>query len=497
MTFLQSMPVKDLDRQHPEYAANEKEWQVLELLNEGGYKLKMAAAQFLGQKPKEPQVVYEARIRAFTYENILGPILDWYRARMASAHSEISILNDSEPATDEWYARFHENCERPSSKRQYSLQNFLADRFKDLILYQRAYTLIDKPQPTAAVRTKLEQREAGLLDPYLVAVSPTEVIDWSMSEEGELEYVVIKCAKESRTFGADASSRIAWYIYNREGYAHYEASIKSGKPEKIATLISSGPHALTEQKRVPVIPWVAGKGQWLADRAVLSLLAHLDLLNANKWSMWNALLPMLVISGAFEGDAIRSEIAYLNVDKDGDAKYLSPDAAVFEVADKKLQSCKEETYRQMHVQAQARTASATAMAQSGVSKQEDMTAASEVLNGFGADLRGYADAVERAVVQARGDEYDVKVTGWEFDDDQTSDVLDAAERCDRLVIGSETFDRQMRKRVVRAAAPDLPANVFDAIDKEIDAAPSPEERRAAERKEAAGALAKVAKRKVA
>ncbi len=494
MTFSSTVATEVLERQHPDYASVAREWEILDALNEGGYRLKRQASLFVARKWKEPEVVYQARVEAFTYENILGPILDWYRAKMAGAHAELSLMDGSTSVNDEWYAKFAEHCEAVTSRRQSSLQNFHADRFKDLILYGRAYVLVDKPVPTDTVRTQLDQRRAGLLDPYLVGVSPREVIDWAADENGDLEYCVLRTEKERRAFGEKPQTSIAWYVYTRDGFAHYEAPSENGKPGKVAALMATGAHALTASRRVPILPWVASKGQWLADRAVLSLLAHIDLLNANKWSMWNTLLPMLVIRGQFEGDAVRSEVAYLNVDANGGAEYLSPDPNVFDVAAKTLSGCKEEAYRQMHVQAQARTASATAMAQSAVSKQEDMTAAAEVLNGFGADLRGYADTVMRTVIEARGDTYHVKVSGYEFDRQETGDVIEAAERCDRLVIGSATFDKEMRKRVVRAAAADLPANLREVINREIDAAESPEDRRAAERAEAAGALKQAIKR---
>jgi hypothetical protein len=498
MTFPNSIEIATIDRKHPVYASLAATRRTLDLLNDGGSTLRNSAGEFLTRKVKEPSEVYNLRLKAFTYENILGPILDWYRARMAGCHAEISLTREKqvlEGGLDaEWYAGFLANCERPSSKRRVALSSFLADRFKDLITHGAAYTLVDKPKTDFETTTRFAQRSAGLLDPYLVPVYASELIDWSSSEDGELEYAVLYCEREQRQFGISASSAAAWYVYDREGFAHYETPIKDGKPDgKIARLVDFGPHALTELKRVPILPWYAAKGQWLADRASLSLTAHLDLLNANRWSMINALLPMLVIICRFDDQAVRGETAYLNLPEGGDAKYLSPDSAIFTTAHQKLMSLKEEAYRQMHVQAQARTASATAQAQSGVSKQEDMTAATEVLNGFGADMRDYAHTVMSAVIAARGDEGIMPVVaGWTFDAPITADTLDAAERCDVLEIGSDTFDREMKKRVVRAAVPDLPANTLQVIDREIDSAPTREERKAKEAESATSALKQMA-----
>jgi hypothetical protein len=498
MTFPNSIEIESLDRKHPVYASLSATRRTLDLLSDGGSTLRNAAGEFLTRKPKEPREIWDLRLKAFTYENILGPILDWYRARMAGCHSEISLTRKDqvlEGGPDaEWYAGFLANCERPSSKRRVALSAFLADRLKDLITYGVAYALIDKPKAKVETPNRFAQRSAGLLDPYLVPVYAQELIDWSTSEDGELEYAVLYCEREEREFGSKPKTFGAWYVYTRDSFAHYETVMKDGKADgKIARLMDSGPHALTEQNRVPILPWYAAKGQWLADRASLSLTAHLDLLNANRWSMIQALLPMLVIIGRFDDTAVRSETAYLNVLDGGDAKYLSPDPAIFTTAHERLMSHKEEAYRQMHVQAQARTASATAHAQSGISKQEDMTAATEVLNGFGADMRDYAHTVMSAVIAARGDEGIMPVVaGWTFDEPLTADTLDAAERCDVLEIGSDTFDREMRKRVVRVAVPDLPANTLQVIDREIDAAPTREERKAKEAESATSALQKMA-----
>ncbi len=496
MNFASELLIDQIDGRNPDYQERINDWTILDLMNEGGLKLRRNAGQFLTRKFKEPGEIYQLRLNGIVHENILGPVLDWYRAKMANVHGEISLERDGKSiagADGEWYANLLKDCERPNSKRRVAMKAFLADRFKDLLLYGAGYTLIDKP-PAQPAATRFEQRASGLLDPYLVPVSPFELIDWSLSEDGELDYAVIRCDREERRFGEAPAMVAAWYVYTRENFAHYEAAIKDKTIDgKTARLISTGPHALTEARRVPIIPWYAQKGQWFADRAALSLLAHIDLINSNKWSMWNALLPMLVITGRFDGDAVRSEIAYLHLEG-GDAKYLSPDPAVFSTAAESLRSLKEEAYRQMHVQAQARSESATAHAQSGLSKQEDMTAPTEILNGFGADVRDYAISLMDAVIAARGDE-GIKpvINGWQFDAEPAADTLDAAERCEGLEIGSDTFAQEMRKRVVRTVLPDLPAGTLQVIDQEIEQAESQQERQQREAGAAASNLRRVAK----
>lgn len=477
MNYPPTLKVSDLNRMHPVYVENQPEWVDLGLLARGGYKLKRQANRFLQQKPREPMEVYNFRIRRFTAQNIIGPVLRWYRAALMSCAYEIRVGDDS--VLSEWLSKFLDNCGAPEATEPVSFDQHVGDCLDDFLLYGVTYTLIDNPaaeiDEVEPVKSLADQRARGLLDPYLVRFSPLSVIDWAEDDKGELEYIVIKCENEARQFAGDSKLETSWLIYDDQNFAKYTATSDPKDKDPEAKLVDTGRHALADQRQVPIVRRTAREAQWLGDRAILSTVSHVEMLNAQDWGTFNALLAMLVIKGDMKDQPKRSEVAYLNLPVDGNAFYLAPDPGLFATSNTLLQNRLEEAYRQMHVQAQARTAHATPAAQSGVSKQMDMAAATDVLNDYGGVLRGLSYGIVNMVLAARGDDASaLTVNGWIFDEPTNIEILDEAERIDALGMPSKVFWRESLKRIARKALPGASNDVQVGVDKEIEAAEPPQ-----------------------
>lgn len=496
-----TLPVKLLDARHPDYAANAACWDNIDLLYRGGHTLKNQAARFLVKRPKELPEVYEARAGRFTYQNILGTALGWYQAAMFTDDPDI-LIRRGEAEIDgdrgDFYARFLEDCNRAGR----TFTDLFRDVFLHLMLYRSTLILTDLPKMERQPATLAEQKAAGALDPYLVLYEPRQVINWETDAYGNLAWVVIATTAERRQFAQDAAVVDRWYYFDRSEYRVYESQRKKDSREKseTASLVDSGPHALAEAGRVPA-RWVQiPDALWLANRAYLQVIDHLNQDNSYAWALFMANLPVPVIKGDYEQPPTVSETAFIQLPENGAFEWAEPSGSSFQHSAARIASLREEIYRQLYLQAQGRSTEATPAAQSGYSKEMDMAPSRDVLNGFGDVLRAAMLSVLIDVAAIRGEaDLAFDVRGFTFDDDDAADELATAEAAIGLNIPSDTLEKEIQKRVARVLLKDARPDVIQKVEGEIDAAPGKEERarqameqqRSAVRASLQGAVAKL------
>jgi len=474
-SYPQRLPVRVLEAARDEYAAKRQVWADLELLYRGGHALRARADRFLLPRPRELREVYAARLARFTYQNILGTALAWYESAMFEREPAVRI----EPGGEYW-AAFLENCDRAGA----SFAEFFRGVLRDLMLYGVAYVLVDLPRVEGAeILTLADQRAVGALDAYLVRYSPLQVVNWSVAEDGQLDWVVVDTSYDVREPFAEVAAVVdCWHVFTRSDYAVYEARrLESGERAREAVLVAAGAHALSEAGRVPMRRFVMPDALWLADRVYLHALAHLNLQNAYYWGLTMGCLPVPVIIGEYSEPPVVSETAYIHLPEPGSRfEYAEPSGRTYEVSAREIQAIREEMYRQLYLQAQGRSSAATPSAQSGYSKELDMAPARDVLRALGDMVRNHMRAVIEDVATARGDRVAVDIRGFEFSEGDDPDQIKAAQAALELGIPSATLEREIQKRIARYLLRDANQRVIQAVEAEIDAAPTREERQAAE-----------------
>src|SRR5215510_2456563 len=70
--------MENINREHPEYVLNEAMWKKYRVLYSGGEQMREQASEYLVRRNKEPNDVYQERLRRVFYENYVGSIIDWY-----------------------------------------------------------------------------------------------------------------------------------------------------------------------------------------------------------------------------------------------------------------------------------------------------------------------------------------------------------------------------------------------------------------------------------
>src|ERR1019366_7820783 len=134
--FPDKQPVPVLDRRNVEYELHADEYNMIDLLYEGGQRLKNNGQNILMKRPKELYDVYQERYRRLTYQNILQACLGWYLAKLYQREPLITSNT-----TDPRFTAFLQDCDRAGT----TYVDFSRRMIETQILYRRAFVFVDKP----------------------------------------------------------------------------------------------------------------------------------------------------------------------------------------------------------------------------------------------------------------------------------------------------------------------------------------------------------------
>lgn len=506
MDFPATIPVARINAKHRDWTANIDYWERLRQLSEGGKTMDLFAMDFLRKRPMEPTDVYADRVAAFCYTNHLGNITGWYSSALFKQAPSVvirsqgptpTIIQDG-PQLDK-LNQFVDNCDRNGNKLVDFWQKCVQP---SLLLYRKCYILLDLPVAPEYI-SRAAQDEAGALVPHLVAYNPQDFINWQVDESGELEWAILKLrATTQDTPFADVTVADRWYIFTADQVAAYEYQFPqkdTGNPElgfsendynsnAKAELLAGypKPHSLADEKRVPIFVESIHKDHWIGDRVVSPLVRLLNLENSHDWSLEQSNLAQLVIYSDQDLNAVkRGEAHFLQLGSGDKAEYLEPSGQTTKASQDRINEVREEIYRLAYLVAQGRSASASAAMQSGYSKEQDMMPARDVLAALGDGVRGAMEKILQTAADRMGLQVDVDVQGFDFSDRSDVIELEVMEKADATTpINSATYEREKQKRVVRIAMPDLNRETLQAIDKEIDAAPTPSEQQQQQQEQA-------------
>lgn len=455
----------NIDREHPDYIAKKAIWKTYRDLYVGGDQIKANAAHYLVRRQREPLDVYAERLSRVYYENYAGSIVDWYAATLFRREPLVMTEGEDE-AAKRFVNEFIEDCDLRGS----SLSEFFRGLLIEALICGNSYILVDFPRVTQPVWNRAEEEALGASRAYLVAYSPTEVINWSLDERGNLEWVVIR---RTVTFRASATSdalitETRWNYYDKEEFRIFRRIHETGSQGEIA-LVDSGFHGLAKQRRVPVFEMRVPEGLWLMNKAGLLQLEHFNKSNALAWALTMGLFASPVVYTEREWNQIVGESYYIQLGPEDRFGWTEPEGKVFTIAAENLNRLQEEIYRVCYLLSQAGGRLSSRSLQSGISKQRDFAITQEVLRTYGDIVKDTMKRVLRAIVAARGDSIAVDVSGLEeFDIGDFSAELADAERLLRLGIPSPTLRKQVFKKLAFKYLCDVRQEVKDRIAAEID-----------------------------
>jgi hypothetical protein len=481
------VPVSVINRANAEHDAHADEWLDLALLSGPSTEVKKHAARFLMRRPKEIQDIFVARQQGFTYTNIIGNGLGWYVAKLFKDEIDIDVkvsgatINPAQDEEHEFYARFLDNCDSAGK----SFTETMKETFRQLCVFRRSYVLLDLMPDVAQADNAAEQR----IEPYLCVFDPTCVINCERDAYGNLQWIVFRTIEHTTPFLGQPAKITRWSYYDQTNYLIYEHHSSDerqpGDTEDMARLVAQGRHALADYApyegapatgRVPVVDVEVPEILWLGARVYLQALDHLNTENALKWGLFLGNLAMPVIKTSSEYTPTIHEAGAIQLQPGDEYSFAEPSGKTFEISQRRLDGLREDMYRSMYLQAQGRSESATASAQSGISKEQDMAPGRDVLNSFGSVMRKHMLLILYLVRDIRQDAaLDFEVRGLQHNDDPITDDIADAQQVQTLEVQSDTFHKEVQKQVVRRFGRTWSTQTIETICAEIDDAPTKSE----------------------
>lgn len=455
----------EIDREHPEYAAKKAMWRSYRNLYVGGEQLKANAAEYLVRRQKEPGEVYLERLSRVFYENYIGSIIDWYAATLFRREPILSFDGNNE-AGRRFFSGFAEDCDRRGT----GLSDYFRRQLVDTLVGGCSYTVVDFPRQKEPAANRAEEEARGASRAYLQDYRPEDVINWSLDERGNYEWVVIRTSsiRQEKYSDAEWLKETRWLYYGKEEFKIYrsvEEKGQRGKPE----LVDQGRHGLAGQRQVPVFVLKVSEGLWLMNKAALLQLEHFNKSNALSWALTMGLFAMPVVYTERDWKQIVGEAYYIQLGPEDRFGWTEPEGHVYQIAAENLVRLKDEIYRVCYLMTQAGGGLSSSTPQSGLSKQRDFTITQEVLRAYGDAVKDTLRRVLKAIEAARQDGLIIGVSGLdEFDIGDFSSEVEDVRKLLELGIGSKTLRKQVFKKLASKYLCDVRQEVKDQISREIE-----------------------------
>lgn len=471
--------VSSLNSCHPEYRRDRTEWMILQLLLKGGDMLRSNAQLVLIPRPKEDPSVFDARIKRFSYQNILKTAVGWYLSEMFKIEPRVEFNSDDD------FSWFLANCDGAGL----GLVDFFKSVYESVFVCGKSPILVDGPEGFAA--NLQDERDKGLNKPYLVRFDPLSLINWETDQCGNYNWVVLKTVNEVTSFLKKGVVRTCWYYYDRKEFRVYQLDQEmreDGKaadpsPEARATLVREGLHMLAHANQVPVHCAKFLDNSWLGESAYLLLLDHLNQDNTYGWALFMSNLAMPVIIGNVTSvDMNISETGYLILPDGAKYDWSEPKGTSFTQSASRVETLREECFRSMYLMAQGRSSKATPAAQSGRSKEVDMVPARDVLSGHGDAIRHsmrtvatmVKEAYSRSKVTSAGEQ--PQILGFEFFEDMTTEEAFAVQSILNMEVPSRDFEISLYKKIIRRWTRDENPDDVKKMFQQVEAGPTFRER---------------------
>jgi hypothetical protein len=454
-----------IDQEHTDYKRQTLMWQTYRDLYVGGHQFKVRAADYLLRRQKEPLDVYGERLHRVFYENYIGSIVDWYASTLFRREPSLSLDGGLETG-QAFLSQLADDCDMKGTR----LANFFRRCLVEALVVGRSHILIDFPRAAKTPLNRAEEDSAGLSRAFLVRYEAEELINWSVDERGEYEWIVLRhrMERQPKVDSPEVVKETYWYYYDKSEYKIYRRVEQTGAQGAV-NLISRGPHALAHQARVPLFTLQVSDGLWLLNKAAQLQLEHFNKSNALGWAITMGLFAMPIIYSDREWNQIVGESYFIQLGPGDKFGWTEPDGKVYQIAAANLETLKEELYRVCYL-SQASGEALTGNAQSALSKQLDFTITQEVLRAYGTAVKDCIRRVLTAVSDARQDGLLVSITGMdELDISDFGTELQQASGLLGLGIGSPTLKRQIFQRLALKYLSDARQDTKDQIAHEIDA----------------------------
>ncbi len=445
------MTREELERTHPLYDAYLSEWEFFvrsyfggRLYREGGYLLK---------HPFESTENHNRRRATAYYYNYCGPIVD---IMVSHLFRKPPRRDFGSLASDPLFNAFLEDCDLEGT----GFAQFMRDAQRFASIYGRVSIVVDKPRLNAGT---LEEEIRGGIRPYLVLITPENLLDWRFTRlpSGRTVLDMVKIREEQGLFR----------IWTRR---HWQVWLLPERGEPV--LSDSGTHPLGE---VPIVNLYNKK----TGIRMLGLSDIQDIADINRNIYYlcsdareiieNTAFPMLAIpyekSGVEEKEIGPRNILQFDPSEPNARPYWleAPHSSLSEIREWVRQDIAE-----IHRIAKLGGVRATqdrSQPQSGIALELEWQQLHAVLSEKADNLEEAERQLLRLWARWQGKRFDGTVDyPDEFSVRDLDRELERAIKAISLGLESRTFRKELEKKVVDAVLPKLKAEVKTKILEEID-----------------------------
>jgi len=457
--------VLDIDREHPQYRARKEVWRCYRDLYIGGEQFKLNAQRHLIPRQKEPGDVYRERLTRVFYENYVGSIVDWYAATLFRREPVLTFEGANERG-QAFFGEFVEDVDRKGT----ALADFLRKQLVEAMVAGQSFVLVDFPRMGERPGNLAEEDASGASRAYLVDYRAEDLINWSLDDCGNFEWVVLRTevTRQDRVEDVEWLTEKRWAYYDKQNFRLYR-QVSSGGGTGAVELIDEGVHGLAKLGRVPLFGLRIPEGLWMVNRAGSLQLEHFNKSNALSWALTMGLFAMPVVYSEREWSQMVGESYYIQLGPEDRFGWTEPEGKVYQIAADNLTSLQEEIYRVCYMP-QAGGPLGQGGRQSGVSKQLDSSITQEVLRAYGDAVKDQVRRVLKAIDAAREDGLAIGVGGLdEFDITDFAVEVDDAQKLLGLGAESSTLKKEVQKKLALKYLADARQDVKDRIVAEIEA----------------------------
>jgi hypothetical protein len=262
-------------RRHPEYEENVAHWGFMEDTYEGGREW---FADNIFKYVKEGEAEFEERVERCYRFNHSREVVDLINKYLFKQHISRNDEDVPESVKAFW---------KSSTKSGLDINEFARQISKKSSIYGRIGIVVDTTAPQGMVLSKADAKKQGVRT-YAYIVSPAQLLDYSYSEEGILQWVLIReCVRDDADpFTSSGDEKYRYRLWTTTDWKLYEER-KEGR-KVVVVLIEQGTHDLGV---VPVIlaDHIIGDEEYSAS-AMIDDIAYLDRAVANYLSNLDAII---------------------------------------------------------------------------------------------------------------------------------------------------------------------------------------------------------------
>lgn len=445
------MTKRELERTHPDYDSLIDEWRFYVSAYFGGRMYK--EGNYLIRHPFESSANYMRRREISYYYNYCGPVVDIYVSHLfrKEASRDLGAL-----AGDGLFEDFQRDADLEGN----SFRHFLREAQRFAAVYGRVAVIVDKPSATA--RTKAEALSESIR-PYVTLVTPENLLDWrygrSPAGRPVLEMVKVR----------EGSDR--YRIWTVEGWELWAIGA-----DNEALLADAGVHDLGE---VPVVPlYNKQSGVKMIGVSDIQDIADINkniyyLCSDAKEIIENTAFPMLAMPYSRDQKEER-ELGPHNILQFDPAEpnarpywLEAPHSSLTEIREWVRQDI-EEIYRIAKLGG-VKAAESGGQARSGVALEMEYQQLYSTLSEKADNLEQAEQRILSLWARWEGLEFDGRI---DYPDDFSVKDLDhdlqSAINAQSAMISSETFRKELQKKIVASVLPKADALTRERINMEIE-----------------------------